>query len=362
MNTLHRVLQAALVVTLAAGGGTLIRPVMAAGPASPPQCASVTVATCKLAASLGKGINMGGMLDAPNEGDWGARLDPSYIDLVADKFQTVRIPVRWSNHATPDENATIDPVFLKRVTSAVDAFISRGMHVILDVHQYSQIFGDKLLPKEFGVDENVVEQRLVNIWRQLGEHYKNHPPQLIFELLNEPHGRLNAQAWNGLYPKLLSVVREKNPERAVMIGPADWNAIKDLPKMRIPRDRNVIVSVHSYEPFFFTHQGVSFLPMPMPTGVSCCDTSQRGKMVQDLQDAKSWSIQYGYPIHLGEFGVYKAADLDSRVNYIKVMVSESERLDIPWAYWDFANAFGVYNPKTGKWIEPMVRALTERKK
>ncbi len=326
---------------------------------APAQCARVSVNTCGIAKALGRGINMGGMLEAPEEGAWGTRLDPAYVDVVAGRFNSVRIPVRWSNHADPDAAAAIDSFFLARVTAVVDAFLSKGMYVIIDVHHYQQLFGEKLQGKEFAVDDAVVEARFVNIWRQLGRHFKNRSDKLIFELLNEPAGRLNANAWNTLAPKALAAVRESNPERVVMIGPVDWGHPRALPSLRVPEDRNVIVTFHTYDPFNFTHQGVDYLPMKLPPGVTCCDEKQRAQIAGPIQMAHAWSAKAGYPVYLGEFGVMKVADIASRATYAKAVRGEAERLGISWAYWDFANAFGVYYPKTRDWIEPMRAALSD---
>jgi endoglucanase len=332
----------------------------AASPAPPTgSCARVTTQTCALAKAMGRGINMAGMLESPEEGDWGTRLDPAYVDLVAGKFNTVRIPVRWSNHASPDAAATLDDTFLKRVTSAVDAFLGKGMHVVIDVHHYQQLFGEPLQNKEFAVDDSVVEARLVNIWRQLGKHFKDRPNRLVFELLNEPAGKVRAAEWNALMPKLLAAVRESNPDRAVMIEAVEWAHPKALPTLKVPDDRNLMVAVHTYDPFNFTHQGVNYLPMKLPVGVTCCDDKQKAQITGPLQAASAWSTQNGYPLYLGEFGVMKAADVASRATYARTVRTEAERLGISWAYWDFANAFGIYSPKTREFIEPMLSALLD---
>lgn len=44
---------------------------------------------------LGRGINLGNMLDAPSEGEWGVTLDSAYFPLIKSAgFTSVRIPVR----------------------------------------------------------------------------------------------------------------------------------------------------------------------------------------------------------------------------------------------------------------------------
>ena len=319
----------------------------------------MTPQTCAIANSLGRGINLGNMLDAPVEGQWGAKLEPEYIDKATALFTTVRLPVRWSNHAALTADATLDPEFAKRVDRAVDALLAKGVYVILDLHHYHQIFGDSLNSQEKAVDPEVVDVRLVNLWRQIALRYQDRSPKLLFELLNEPHDRLNGEAWNTLAPRVLAAVRASNPSRTVLIGPGEWNSINELPKLRLPRDPNLIVAIHNYDPFPFTHQGVEWRENPFPVGTTCCDAGQRKKVSQALDAAVKWSRSTGYPLHLGEFGTYDKADMQSRANYARMVRDEAERRGIGWAYWGFASDFGIYSTKTGQWLEPIKRALLD---
>lgn len=334
-------------------------PAQAGAAAASPSCAAVTPQTCAIARALGRGINLGNMLDAPREGDWGVRLEPAYIDQVARAFTTVRLPVRWSNHAALTADATLDPAFASRVDGVVDALLARGLYVILDLHHYSQLAGTPLHPNEKEVDPAVAETRLVNLWRQIAQRYRDRPPRLLFELLNEPNGRLTTEAWNALAPRVLAAVRATNPARTVLIGPGEWNSPDELKNLRLPPDRNLIVAIHNFEPFSFTHQGLAHLAKPPPTGTPCCSPEQRKAIAAPLETARLWSAAHGYPVHLGEFGSYEKADLASRANYARIARDEAERRGIPWAYWEFASEFGIWSPATGTWIEPLRKALLD---
>jgi endoglucanase len=227
------------------------------------------------------------------------------------------------------------------------------------MHHYSQLHGDDPQQQEFGVDPAVLETRFVNMWRQIALRYRDRSPKLLFELLNEPHGRLNGEPWNALAEQGLAAVRASNPTRTVLIGPGEWNAVGQLAKLRLPRDRNLIVAIHNYDPFPFTHQGVEWLPKPFPTGTTCCDAAQRKSLTDALDTARKWSHDKGYPLHLGEFGAYEAADMKSREAYTRMVRDEAERRGIGWTYWEFGSAFGVYSPKNNAWVEPIRRALLD---
>jgi endoglucanase len=323
-------------------------------------CSAVAKETCTIAHSLGRGVNLGNMLDAPREGDWGVKLEPRYIDMAASSFQTVRLPVRWSNHAAKTADATLDEEFARRVDWAIDSLLAKGVYVILDMHHYTQLTGDAQHNNEFAVDASVVDPRFLNMWKQIAQRYKGKSNKLLFELYNEAHGRLNPDAWGELSSKALAIVRESNPTRTVLIGPGEWGSINELPKLKPPQDKNLIVAIHNYDPFPFTHQGADFLAKPFPTGVKCCDAGQK-QVIADVYDkAAVWNKQRGYPVHLGEFGTYEAVDMESRGQYARVVRDEAEKRGIGWTYWELASpSFGMYSAKNGAWNEPIRKALLD---
>src|SRR5438105_922584 len=65
--------------------------------ATPTAVPFVPLPASEQAAQLGRGINFGDALDAPNEGEWGWVLQESYFDVAQQAgFRTIRLPVRWS--------------------------------------------------------------------------------------------------------------------------------------------------------------------------------------------------------------------------------------------------------------------------
>jgi endoglucanase len=310
------------------------------------------------AAALGRGVNFGNMLDAPNEGDWGLTVRDEFIDAAAQAgFASVRLPVRWSNHAAATAPFTIDPQFFARVESVVDKLLAKGLYVVLNMHHYHQIDGDKLNSREFAVDSAIVDVRFLILWQQIAERFREKNDHLLFELYNEPHARLTPSAWNDLAARALNVVRKSNPDRIVVIGPTDWNAAHALSSLRLPNDANVIATVHNYQPFNFTHQGAEWVSPMRPTGVRCCDAGQQAAAIAPLTTAKAWSDANRYPIFLGEFGAYSKADMSSRVAFARLVRDQAEARGISWSYWELASSFGVYDPVAHAWRAPLRDAL-----
>ena len=311
---------------------------------APPGASASAVAT---AAAIGRGVNFGNMLEAPTEGAWGLTVTDDFIDKAAAAgFTSVRLPVRWSNHASADAPYTIDAAFMARVESVIDKLLAKGLVVIVNMHHYRQLDGDTPDAGESAVAAAAVDVRFVMLWEQLATHFQGKSPRLVFELYNEPHGRLTGEPWNVLAARALRVVRKTNPDRIVVIGPTSWNSASDLRLLKMPNDAHLIATVHDYSPFSFTHQGAEWVSPILPVGVTCCSTAQEAEMTAPLDVAKAWSTATHYPVFVGEFGAYgKGADA-SRIDFNRKMRQAMEGRGMTWTYWEFAAGFGVYDPAT----------------
>lgn len=300
---------------------------------------------------IGHGINLGNALEGPREGDWGVTLQDDYFQLIADRgFDSVRIPIRWSTHASNEGPYTIDPSFFERIDWAVENALSRDLVAVINFHHYEEIFSD---PQGH-------EERFLGLWGQVAAHYQDYPQELIFEILNEPHDKLNTISWNSLLVKALNRIRETNPERIVIIGPPKWNAADQLSYLDLPEaDRNIIVTFHYYEPYHFTHQGAEWAEgSDAWLGLTWDGTDRQEKdVILAMDSATSWAERHDRPLYMGEFGAYWKADIDSRARWTAFVVQSANERDISWAYWEFCAGFGVYEPDLKIWMNPLVDAL-----
>ena len=313
------------------------------------------------ATAIGRGVNFGNMLEAPTEGAWGLTVTDDFIDKAAAAgFASVRLPVRWSNHAGAQAPFTIDAAFMARVGSVIDKLLAKGFVVVLNMHHYRQLDGDRTDVGESAVADAAVDVRFVMLWEQLAQHFRGHSARLVFELYNEPHGRISGEGWNVLAARALGVVRKTNPERVVVIGPTSWNAASDLHLLKMPNDANLIATVHNYNPFHFTHQGAEWIRPVLPVGVTCCSSAQQAEMTAPLDVAKAWSAATHYPVYIGEFGAYSKADDASRIDFNRKMRDAMEARAMSWAYWEFAAGFGVFDPVKLSFRQGLLDALLGR--
>jgi endoglucanase len=300
---------------------------------------------------LGRGVNLGNALEAPKEGEWGVTLQEDYFqEIKAAGFNSVRIPIRFSSHAEAEAPYTIAPEFMARVDWVVENALDQGLNAIIDMHHYLEMF-------EFPAKH---KDRFVALWKQIAEHYADAPDSVYFELLNEPNGSLISEDWNAILLETLVVVRQSNPTRSVIVGPTEWYSVAKLEELQLPEtDRNIIVSVHFYAPFQFTHQGAEWVANSDPwLGTTWeGDYGDRYAIQFNLKQAASWGIRNDRPIFLGEFGAYSKADMDSRARWTDAVARIAEEFGMSWAYWEFCAGFGVYDPEARMYREPLLKAL-----
>jgi endoglucanase len=308
----------------------------------------------ELKPKFGRGINLGNALEAPKEGEWGVTLKAEYFQKIAEAgFDSVRIPVRWSAHAEKSPPYTIDANFLRRVDWAVEQALKNHLIPVLNMHHYDEIFQDP--------DSHA--PRFIAMWRQIAEHYKDYPGELALELLNEPNTKLTADKWNKLLSQGIEAVRASNPTREIVVGPVGWNNIEFLPGLVLPEaDRHLVVTVHYYLPFHFTHQGASWAGPDSQSWLGTKWTgsnAERAAIDADLDRAIAWAVEHRRPIYLGEFGTYEKADMDSRVRWTAYVASAAVKRKMGFAYWEFCSLFGAFDPQTNQWREPLKKALLE---
>jgi len=301
---------------------------------------------------LGKGINLGNGLEAPTEGAWGFVIHEEYIDEIKEAgFESVRVPIRWNAHAMENAPYTINESFFNRVDEVINWSLDRGLAVMINIHHYNELMENPQQHKE----------RFLALWKQIAPRYKDYPEQLVFEILNEPHDNLTPDLWNSYLVEALDIVRQTNPRRVVVLGTAPWGGFGGLQDLELPaNDRQLIATVHYYNPFQFTHQGASWAGDHTDDwlGTTWDATDEEMANVDaDFDAVLEWAESHDRPIHVGEFGAFSTADDNSRENWTAYIREASELRDFSWAYWEFGSGFGAYDTDTGQWRDYLLRAL-----
>jgi len=264
-------------------------------------------------------------------------------------FDHVRINLQAFRHM--DSANRLEPQWLAKLDDAVREAQKAGLGVILDEHDFNKCSDD--VP--------ACRAQLTAFWSQVAPRFAGAPRDVAFELLNEPHDKLNGESWNVLLADALAVVRRTNPNRIVVVGPTHWNSLKDLPLLKLPADPNLLLTFHYYEPFHFTHQGATWAGEEVKGlhGISWGTAADRAAVAADFDQVAAWAAANRRPVLLGEFGAYDktGTPVELRAAYSGAVRCEAERRGFGWAYWQFEGDFIVWDMKANGWVQPIKDAL-----
>ncbi|QNN66110.1 glycoside hydrolase family 5 protein [Sphingomonas rhizophila] len=252
-----------------------------------------------------------------------------------------------------DSKNRLPEAWLRKLDRVVDEASKAGLGIILDEHDFNAC----------AKDVATCRVKLGAFWEQVAPRYRSRPASVAFELLNEPHAKLDAAAWNTMLVEMLAIVRRSNPTRKVIIGPTSWNSFRELPSLKLPADdRNLIVTFHYYDPFRFTHQGASWTDLQELRGVTWGSEADHRQLSEDFAKVADWAKANNRPIYLGEFGAYdkSGTPTDQRVAWTSAVAREAEKNGFTWAYWQFDSDFLLWDMKADRFVEPIRGALIPR--
>ncbi len=331
------------------------------------------------------GVNLGNYLEAPRGQNWGHTYTTrDFEEIHKAGFDHVRLPVGWQNFTGPGPEFRLENEVFDKVDFLIHEALQHKLAVIVDVHHF----------EDFTTDPVAHRARLLAIWRQISQRYSQLPETVAFELLNEPKDAATTTILNPIYAELISEIRKANHARTIFVGPGLWNRVSELNSLQLPADdQNLIVTVHSYDPFEFTHQGASWAgpemqklkgirfpgppatPLEIPPGLSPAlaewlqqyntlpaDQNPCGpRVMRELaHEAREWSEYFGRPVHFGEFGAYQSADDVSRANYCREFRQSIEAAGLGWALWDWSAGFRYWDPVRQQPVPGMHEALFGR--
>jgi endoglucanase len=166
-------------------------------------------------------------------------------------------------------------------------------------------------------------------------------------------------AWNDLSARALEIIRGTNPERTVIVAALNIGEVGTIKALKLPKaDRNLIVTVHYYDPFHFTHQGASWdSELAKLHDIDWGSAADKKAVTDDFALVARWAKTADRPIYLGEFGAYEGAPMAARARYADFLARTAEGLGWPWAWWQFDHDFALYDQETQSWVAPLLAAL-----
>jgi endoglucanase len=319
----------------------------------------------QMTADMKAGWNNGNSLDAnPNETAWGNPLtSQALITAIKQRgFKTLRLPVTWSHHMGGAPNYTIDAAWLSRVEEVANYAFANDMYVIINTHH------DDGWQIANYANQAAVTDRLVKVWTQIANKFKNYGDYLIFETLNEPRVHGSQDEWIGGDAEQRDVVNQfnlaavnairntggNNASRHIIIPTCGANGNSDtIDALVIPNnDSRIIVSVHNYSPYPFC------LEEP---GVSSWGTdAEKSQIDAELNVLYNKFVANGRGVIIGEFASTHKNNTAARTAHAAYFASAAKARQIALVAWDNGvssgtrGSMGLYDRSALTWAYPTI--------
>ena len=343
-----------------------------------------------------RGTNISHWLSQNNEDRGEARRlhiqEDDFARLDSLGFDFVRLPIDevqfW------DEQGNKLPEAWELMTNAINWAEKHHLRTIVDLHIIRSHYFNAV--NEGNSDANTLftsekaQQDLINMWYQLSDVLKGYSNDSVaYEFMNEPVAEDHEQ-WNQLIAKVHKALREREPQRTLVIGSNMWQSYGTIKHLKVPEgDKNIILSFHYYNPMILTHYGAWWTPIGKYTGkvnypgvlVSKEDYEAANDTVKavidenkftteewnidriraDFKDAIEAAKKYNLQLFCGEWGVYEPVDRELAYKWTKDMLTVFKENNIAWTTWCYDADFGFWDQQKHTFKDKgLVDLLTEK--
>lgn len=295
-------------------------------------------------------------------------------------FDHIRLPV--DEEQLWDETGKRDLEAFGLLDAALDWCAEYNLKAIVDLHILrSHYFVTAVTPRLF--TDPAETQRFAGLWADLSDFLGPRPTnQVAYELMNEAVAS-DPRDWNRVAMAGFRAVREREPQRTIVLGSNSWNQTHTFGDLEIPRDDQLILTFHYYRPMLITHYKASWWeggfwggPVHYPgQPISAGDLKalnpefldrvsqwnnevwNRERIARDFELPLEVARRAGCPLYCGEWGAIHHTPKPQRPAWYRDMVSLFNQFNIAWANWDYKGGFApVIHNGTATDIVPIIMA------
>jgi endoglucanase len=281
------------------------------------------------------------------------------IDAVhAAGFNTLRLPVTWTDHVGAAPTYTIDPAWMAQVEQVAQWAVLAGMYVFVNTHHDAD--GQWVTFPETAAGAATVAGEVTAVWTQIATAFASFNSHLMFECFNEPHNVSGNDAMtytdlNTYLEACVTAIRGTagaNATRIIMIQPVGaspvLSGIQSMQMATIINDPNLLISLHTYYP---TNFGLSETPYAWGSAAD----------YTNMQDSISQQIRVWLPtqpIVIGEWGSEGAQATANRAAHALAYSQDVTTAAMVPVWWDNGGtgdgSYALFNRNTGAQTFPTI--------
>lgn len=294
-------------------------------------------------------------------------------------FDHVRIPI--SEEVLFNEAGNVRPKIFSSLKSRIDHCQKTGLKVIIDLHGTRQFSFTKSSNTLFSEPQPI--DSFLAVWAKLQTLFRDYPTDfLAYECLNEPAAAKDKHhLWNNVLARWIPFIRKTEKNRFLIIGTNRGNQLWTLKFLKYPEDNRLILSIHYYNPFKFTHfhpndaiakdygfkahypgktlNDLDYSRLPDSHKKEFAEYREhydKQRIYEDLKPAIQFSRKKNIPLNIGEFGCRRFTDEKDRLQWFRDITSILKDNGISYTLWGLNGAgFGI--KVNGQIDTPMINAI-----
>lgn len=260
------------------------------------------------------------------------------MDYVAAKGMTaIRIPFLWER-MQPQLDGPLDPGESRRLEVVVRYATTKGLYVVLDVHNYAHY-----RQKVIGSPE-VPVNALANLWGQIAPQYKSNS-KVGFGLMNEPQG-LPTETWLAATNAAIAEIRRNGANNLVFVPGTRWTGAHSW-LSRTAGTSNADAMLGVVDPADnYVYEVHQYLDSNYSGTRPECRNETIG--VTTLTAFTNWLRQHKKRGFLGEFGAGADPTCLAALDAMLKFMDDNREVWIGWTYW----AAGAWPPSYFTSVQP----------
>jgi len=297
-------------------------------------------------------------------------------------FDYIRLPIdeeqMWDEKGVRHEDA------FKLLTNCLDWCRTHQIKVIVDMHKLrSHNFNSAVNPLMIDLKE---QEKFYRLWEDLSSVLQKYSlSDVAYELLNAPFA-VDPEQWNNVVANAVKSIRALESERIIVIGSNIYQSASTFDVLKVPDDKNIILSFQFYEPFLLTHYQAPWLGFknyigPVHYPGALLTNAEFDALSADQQTivkefvGKEWNIakleemmklplkkakELGLQVCCAEYGVFENAPEADKIRWYNDMISVFNKNGIASSNFNYkSDAMGLLDGNGVK-NEALIQAVLKR--